>query len=354
LEWTKFSDSAKTVHQLIDEIVKMSETLLPEMSGQPDHVVQIYNSALLTMMLQKNNIETAILSNNFDDRILWTFKTGEGLTCLKSAPINIGPKLKDTFYDTKKSIILTSATLRIENNFNFICDRINLHENYDEIHFPSHFDFPEQVKIIIPEDMPKPATEGHFKTSAEIIAGTIQKNGGRTLVLFTSKKALTATYLHIAPAMKEKGIEILAQGTTGGKGKILEHFKQEPDKTSIFGLDSFWEGVDIPDNLLTCVIVQKLPFDPPGDPLIFARCRQYEDSFSNYQLPKAILKFKQGFGRLIRSHKDKGTIVILDSRIIQNSYGMQFLNSLPEGIRIDYCTADSIGEKLNHQPANIT
>jgi Rad3-related DNA helicase len=148
-------------------------------------------------------------------------------------------------------------------------------------------------------------------------------------VLFTSKKALSATYHEIAERLKTEGFTVLAQNITGGRGKILEHFKDEPAKCVIFGTASFWEGVDIKGSDLTCVVMQKLPFDPPTDPIIMARSRKYHDSFSQYQLPRAILKFKQGFGRLIRSKTDRGILALLDKRILTKSYGRMFLRSLP-------------------------
>lgn len=347
MEWQKFNDAAKMIYQQLDKILKKCEqnstTLHQNLS---EHGRQLIDNSLAQMERQKNDIKTAVLDEQTDNRILWTFKTNEGSTCLKSAPINVGEKLKEAFYDNKNSLILSSATLTTDGNFEFFRDRIQLNENYEEVHFASHFDYPDQVKIVIPEDMPKPNTEGYFRATCDLIKQIVEANKGRTLILFTSKKALTATYMQTATDLKEKGYEVLAQGVTGGKGKIIEHFKQEADSTVIYGLNSFWEGVDIPGNLITCVVIQKLPFDPPNDPLIYSRCKKYENSFAQFQLPRAILKFKQGFGRLIRSHKDSGTIVILDSRIIQNGYGHQFLSSLPEGITIDYGTSDTIGKLI--------
>ncbi|MBU1953474.1 DNA polymerase III subunit epsilon, partial [Patescibacteria group bacterium] len=276
----------------------------------------------------------------------WTYKTFEGYSCIKSAPINIGEKLRTLLFDAKKSIILTSATLRTENSFDFIRDQLSLSPDTGEVVLESHFDYPDQVKIIIAEDLPRPQTEGYFKACSDIIEDIIKANGGRTLVLFTSKKALTATYMAVAPNLKLDGYNVLAQGITGGKGKIMEHFKQEPGTCALFGTASFWEGIDIPGDLLTCIVMQKLPFDPPTDPIIFSRGLKYDDAFNEYQVPLAILKFKQGFGRLIRTSKDKGSMVILDSRISGSAYGQKFLTSLPGGIKIEHATADQVSHRL--------
>jgi Rad3-related DNA helicase len=157
----------------------------------------------------------------------------------------------------------------------------------------------------------------------------------------------------VAPELKKAGFTVLAQQITGGRGKILEHFKDEPATSAIFGTQSFWEGIDLQGNDLNCVIIQKLPFDPPDDPMIVARSRKYRDPFNEYQLPKAILKFKQGFGRLIRSSTDTGTIIVLDTRIVQKGYGHKFLEALPEGINIEYGSKNQLQKLLkNRQPGN--
>lgn len=287
-----------------------------------------------------------VTGENITENVLWILKTYEGNVSLKSAPANIGPAINDLLFKDKKSIILTSGTLRTDHSFTFIRDQLQLGEQFEEQYFKSHFDFPDQVKVLLPQDLPEPATEGYFKNCAELIGDVIRKNGGRTLVLFTSKSSLMATYRLLAPKLKDDGFAILAQNVTGGRGKIIEHFKDEPGKSAIFGTASFWEGVDIKGNSLNCIIMYKLPFDPPDDPIILTRNKMYENSFAQYQLPRAILKFKQGFGRLIRSSKDTGSIIILDPRIVKKSYGQQFIQSLPEGIKIEYTSKDNLTELL--------
>ncbi len=359
LEWNKVKDSAEILNDLNTQLLSELQILTGSLAKEENNTIGSFaanKSAKnapreirgISHEIQKRteNMHTVFLSGDWQNRINWTYKTFEGLGCIKSAPLLVGETLKNIFYDAKKSVILTSATLRTDNSFDYLRKSLNLDERFEEAALPSHFSYPDQVKIIIPEDLPRPMTEGYFKACSQIIRDIIFKNGGRTLVLFTSKKALIATYMDIAPGLRKEGYEVLAQGLSGGKGKILEHFKQEPGKSALFGTDSFWEGVDIAGDMLTCIVMQKLPFDPPTDPIISARGALYSDSFGLYQLPRAILKFKQGFGRLIRTEKDKGSMVILDSRIIQNGYGHRFLESLPEGIRIDYGTTENIPELL--------
>jgi Rad3-related DNA helicase len=346
LEWNKVKESAQIINDLNNQLLNELEILTDSPEIKDKNALREFKNAAFEIEKRKENMQTVFLTDQWQNRINWTYKTYEGLGCLKSAPLQIGEIMEDLFYSEKKGIILTSATLRTDKSFYYLRKSLSLDERFEEIALPSHFDYPEQVKILIPKDLPKPATEGYFKSCAQMIHDIVIKNGGRTMVLFTAKKTLTATYMEIAPKLKEKGFEVLAQGMSGGKGKILEHFKEESENTVLFGTDSFWEGVDIPGDMLTCIVIQKLPFDPPSDPIIFSRGQHYTDNFNDYQLPRAILKFKQGFGRLIRTHKDKGSMVVLDSRIVQNSYGHQFLESLPEGIKVEYGTAEKIAGML--------
>ncbi len=282
------------------------------------------------------------------EQMTWISKSFEDNVVIRRSPVDVGPTLNSVLWNAKSSIILTSATLRTDQTFDFIRDQLGIDQTFTEAVLPSHFSYPDQVKIIIPEDLPEPATEGYFLACADIIKNIILANGGRTLVLFTAKKALSATFYKVAPELKKMGITVLGQQITGGRGKILEHFKDEPGTSAIFGTQSFWEGVDLQGDDLNCVIIQKLPFDPPDDPMVAARSKKYRDPFNQYQLPKAILKFKQGFGRLIRSSTDTGSIVILDTRIIQKKYGHQFLEALPEGIQIKYGSKKNIHELLKN------
>lgn len=290
----------------------------------------------------------AILKNQDqpDDHVTWIYKNAQQNVGMKQSRLNVSEPLNTRLFSKKQSIVLTSATLRTDHSFNFIRSQLGLGPEFKELELPSHFTYPEQVKILIPEDLPEPMTEGYFLSCCHLIANIIKKNQGRTLVLFTAKKALAATYHKIAPQLKQEGFTVLAQNMTGGRGKIIEHFKDEPEKCAIFGTNSFWEGVDLQGKQLNCVIIQKLPFDPPSDPIIAARSKKFMDPFNEYQLPRAILRFKQGFGRLIRSSQDTGSIVILDNRVVQKSYGRSFLESLPEGIKIEYGTKNNLQELL--------
>jgi DNA polymerase-3 subunit epsilon/ATP-dependent DNA helicase DinG len=345
-EWEKITQAAGSVKEQGGHLIHQLRAIEDNNYINHDKLRKEFKSLLLEIEQKFTDLNTIMNKETLSQRISWIYKTIEGNISVKSAPYNIGEKLKNLLFDKKRSCILTSATLRTDPTFNFFREQLSLGEEFQEYALPSHFSYPDQVKILIPQDLAEPMTEGYFMQCSQIIEKIIQKNGGRTLVLFTSKKALSATYFEIAPRLKEKGFTVLAQNVTGGRGKILEHFKDEPDNSAIFGTASFWEGVDIPGKDLTCVVMLKLPFDPPDDPLIVARSQKYTDSFKEFQLPRAILKFKQGFGRLIRTSKDTGSIVILDTRIVQKSYGPKFIQSLPEGIKVAYTSREELATLL--------
>lgn len=275
------------------------------------------------------------VSKGFDESIHWHF-----------APLSVQEIFKEKIFPARQSVILTSATLSTYGNFNYIRAELGLDEQFDEIRIPSHFSYPDQVKIIIPENLSEPRAPEYLEQCSTIIESVIKRNGGRTMVLFTAKKDLSQVFHELAPKLKIEGLNLLGQNISGGRGKIISHFIHEPEKCAILGTNSFWEGVDLIGNILTCVVIQKLPFDPPDDPIIHARSLHFEKPFEQFTLPRAILRFKQGFGRLIRSSNDTGAVVILDSRLVQKSYGREFTASLPEGIKIHQCTAAEVATFL--------
>lgn len=348
-EWQQAVDAGKNITESVKNLLENIKKLSAHFE---EKTTLAWKEVKGAMHQCENKIADlrAVLENapnaEIKSQMTWISKTYDENITVRRSPIDVGPMLNSVLWNTKESIVLTSATLRTDHTFNFIKDQLGLDQSFQEAALPSHFSYPDQVKILIPEDLPEPASEGYFNACAEIIANVIRANGGRTLVLFTAKKALAATYHKIAPTLKTEGFTVLGQQITGGRGKILEHFKDEPGTSAIFGTQSFWEGVDLPGKDLNCVIIQKLPFDPPDDPMIVARCKKYRDPWNEYRIPRAILKFKQGFGRLIRSATDTGTIIVLDTRLITSNYGPQFLESLPEGIQIKYGSQNKIHELL--------
>ncbi len=286
-------------------------------------------------------------TQNTHNLITWINKGMDESIHFKFTPLKIQETVTNNILPRYSSIILTSATLTTNNNFQYIKDELGLDPSFEELQISSHFSYPDQVKIIIPEDLTEPKNPEYLEQCEKIIEQVIKTNGGRTLVLFTAKRDLHKIYFDLAPQLKQEGFELLGQNISGGRGKIISHFSHEPAKTAILGTNSFWEGVDLAGNILTSVIIQKLPFDPPDDPIISSRSTLFSQPFDQYSLPRAILRFKQGFGRLIRSASDTGAVIILDSRLVQKSYGQSFISSLPAGIQIHQCKKDQVHHFLS-------
>jgi len=333
-EWQKACESGENILaiavNLIEKIIEAADPKVNKLEIEREVMELKETMANLSIILSNNKTQ------DYNNQITWIYQKMDRQLGIKSCPVFIGEHLYGTLFHEKNSIIMTSATLTVNKEFTFIKNQLKLEDKFKETILPSHFSFPDQVEIVVYEDLKAPQSPGYFNQTADIIYNTALENRGKTLVLFTSKKAIEATYIKLAPLLKEKGITILAQNMSGGRGKIIEMFKQDPENSIIFGTNSFWEGIDIKGSSLNYVIIQKLPFDPPDDPIHKARGELYAKPFEDYQIPRAILLFKQGFGRLIRSTQDSGKVAILDSRIITKSYGKVFLDSLPDGIKVVY------------------
>ena len=250
---------------------------------------------------------------------------------LNAAPLSVASLVEKYIWHEKQSVILTSATLTTHGEFQYLRNTLGADEA-DEMQLGSPYDYESAALLYIASDIPEPNANGYQQTLDRTIINTAKATGGRMLVLFTSYAALKKTAQAITGPLARDEIYVYEQGDGASPNALLESFKAT-ERAVLLGTKSFWEGVDVPGEQLSIVLITKLPFDVPTDPLIAARSEIYEDSFQQYYLPEAILKFRQGFGRLIRTQSDRGVVAILDRRVLTKQYGRLFLESLPQ------CTA---------------
>ena len=284
----------------------------------------------------------SILDKPDADQIHWVDRDRyKDNLALHSAPLDVSGKLSEDLFDKKDSVVLTSATLSTEENFRYFKNRTGVAEEAPELLVGSPFDYQRAAQLLIPEDMPSPSSDRYVEAVAQMLADTGRALGGRTMALFTSYSALRAVAQRLRGRLMADGIQVLAQSVDGSAPQLMSRFAAEPGSV-LLGTASFWEGVDMPSGLLKALVIARLPFQVPTDPVVQARSAQYDDPFNDYSIPQAVLRFRQGIGRLIRNKGDKGTIVLADQRITGRSYGQAFLRSIPP-CTLNPCNVATVG-----------
>jgi predicted DnaQ family exonuclease/DinG family helicase len=267
------------------------------------------------------------------NRVYWftLFARTDNLV-LRAAPINVGTLLRERVYTERRSTVFTSATLAVGGSFDYFRSRVGLEPDVEELILPSPFDFLHQALVCLPTDLPPPEHEDFDRHVEEVVAAVARRVGGRTLVLFTSHRQLRDVHAALKHRVDLDELLILGQGIDGQRRHLLKTF-QEAERPLLLGTATFWEGIDVPGERLSCVIMVRLPFPVPTEPVYAARAEQVRDPFAQLALPQAALRLKQGFGRLIRRSTDRGAVVILDNRILGRDYGRAFLDVLPPASR---------------------
>jgi len=259
--------------------------------------------------------------------VYWIERRGRG-TFLQATPIDVSQILDEKLFDTVDSVVLTSATLAVAGEFEFTKIRLGL-RNARTLVVPSHFDYSKQALLYVPQELPDPRSPAFTSAAAREIVELLFLSRGRAFVLFTSNQQMRLIYDRVS---LEVPFQTLLQGT-GPRTALLEEFRSTPNAV-LFATASFWQGVDVPGDQLSLVIIDKLPFAVPSDPIVEARVAAIRDdggdAFNSYQVPQAAIALKQGFGRLIRSRSDRGVLVLLDNRITKTRYGQIFFDSLPD------------------------
>ena len=288
------------------------------------------NDKLRTLLTRAKELKQTledILRKKEGNWLSWYERRNKNLT-LYASPLDISQSLDQSLYEKVEDVVFTSATLSTGGTFTYIHSRLGLPEKFIQGIYPSDFDFETQTLMYIPKKMPLPADPGFSRAAAEKIQAIILKTEGRALVLFTSHYNLNMAH----DILKNQIPYTLYKQGDAPRSVLLEAFKRDVSSV-LMATGSFWQGVDVPGETLSCLIIDKLPFDSPGEPLVGAKIDAIREKggnpFFEYQIPSAIITLKQGLGRLIRKGSDRGILSILDIRIRSTRYGKLFLNSLP-------------------------
>ena len=328
IAWSAAGETLSLLIALIGEIQKgVTELYSDGLEALEDVISNLGN--LYRRLTETESMVSSLIFDPASDYVYWVeVNPNSNRLALNAAPIRVGPLVEKFLWHEKRSVILTSATLTTHGEFNYIRNTLAADEA-DELALGSPFDYETAALLYIANDIAEPNAHDFQSQLDRTLVGLCKASGGRTLVLFTSYAQLKRTSKNISGPLAKEDITVYEQGEGASPNALLESFKSN-ERAILLGTRSFWEGVDIPGEALSVLVIVKLPFAVPTDPLVAARAETFEDPFNEYHLPEAILRFRQGFGRLIRTQSDRGVVVILDRRVLTKAYGKTFIESLPQ------------------------
>lgn len=356
--WEQFQVSEDNIYVELTDVLKQAERLIVDLKDEDEDEYNV--QAVLTDLsgaikeLYRHRDALRFIMRMTDQGYVYWLEAGQHYRSksvqFMAVPIDISPLLQKYFFDQKESVVLTSATLSVDKTFQFSCDQLGLMPSLDSgklktLQLPSPFNYREQALVCIPRDFPS-VRGGNDSLYIERLCESLKEvaiaTKGRMLVLFTSYRMLKQVHESLKVELKPHGIQVLGQGLDSGSRSKLIGLFQSSSASILLGTSSFWEGVDIPGDALTCLAIVRLPFQPPNHPLVEAKCeelkKQNKNPFMKFSVPQAVIRFKQGFGRLVRTASDRGIVVVYDTRVIDTFYGKYFLYSLP-------------GPKIEHMPS---
>jgi ATP-dependent DNA helicase DinG len=308
---------AQGLTELYDYDIEEFDDLVAAMSSTARHLVTLHER-LQELVLEPD-----------DNTIYWVaFQPDGSRISIHTAPLDIGPMVEEHLWLKKDTVIMTSATLRTDDTFDFIRERLDALD-VGECVIDSPFDYEESTLLYLVNDIPEPGQRDAYQQAVERgLIDLCRATEGRTIALFTSYAQLRQTANAISEPLAKEGIVVYDQSDGTSRSQLLEGFVKS-EKAVLLGTRSFWEGVDVPGADLSVLVIVRLPFSVPSDPLFAARSERFDNPFYNYALPETVLRFRQGFGRLIRRRSDRGVVAIFDRRVLSKRYGSLFLQALP-------------------------
>ncbi|MCC3376487.1 ATP-dependent DNA helicase DinG [Cohnella sp. REN36] len=356
-DWESVQVDGHNVIQRLSDLLRPLDKVVSDIRDRSDDltvqsVLTDLNGALKDLAGLRTELQSFVTLGE-EGHVYWI----EGHSQYKSrsvwmynVPADVSDLLKEGMFDKKASVVLTSATLTVDKSFQYVKEQLGLDAAEREgrlrtAQLPSPFNYRKQALVLIPRDFPnirgREGDAAFVEALTRSLAEVASETGGRMLVLFTSHRMLKSVYGPLKDLLAPAEIEVLGQGVDGGsRSRLTRQFMEQP-RSVLLGTSSFWEGVDLPGDALTCLAIVRLPFQPPNHPVIEAKSERLQaekkNPFMKLSLPQAVIRFKQGFGRLVRTASDKGIVVLYDTRVIDTNYGKYFLYSLP-------------GPKMEHLP----